>query len=155
MMDDDAKMEIWLDGVGVAVCDGEGVTLGVGGGVSDALLVDDADEVIVDVTDADTDDVYEEVGDTSAARDCVIVAVLVTVTLGDAVAEDVSETLPVEVEELDAVDDGDGVCVGVMDGVRGGDGEAGIAPVGGNSTPRICVFVGALYTTLAVPLTVL
>jgi len=45
MMDDDAKMEIWLDGVGVAVCDGEGVMLGVTVGVPVFVCVEDGDPV--------------------------------------------------------------------------------------------------------------
>jgi len=91
----------------------------------------------------------------SGARDDVGVPVVERLALGVIDWDGVTDGLPVTVRVDVVDDDGDGVCVGVMDGVRGGDGEAGIAPVGGNSTPRICVFVGALYTTLAVPLTVL
>ena len=80
---------------------------------------------------------------------------MVKLALGEIVDDAVSDTLPVCVAEVEGVDDGDGVCVCVTDGVRGGDGDAGIAPVGGSITPRICVLVGALYTTLEVPFTVL
>ena len=143
-MEDAAKSEIWLDDVAVGVFDGDGVKLGDDVPVEVEAADVDAVLVGVAVTVADGDAVIVDVGVASGARDDVTAAVVVAVVEPVDDGEAVVDALLVSVGVTVDVADDDGVVVALIEGVRGGDGDAGIAPVSGNSTPRICVLVIAL-----------